>query len=85
MRVCVYLQVILRVPVRVKDDAGIGSSEVNAQASCSRAQQEDKAVRVGLTETVYRSLAKVSAYAPVDPLVEVSKRTQGQKTRGFLI
>lgn len=40
------LEVILRVPVRVVDDDGIGSSQVNAQPSSTRTQQEHKAIRV---------------------------------------
>lgn len=33
-----YLQIILRVPVRVKDDAGVCGSQVDAETTGSRAQ-----------------------------------------------
>lgn len=39
-----YLQVILRVPVRVKYNTGVSSSEVNTQAASTGTQQEDKTV-----------------------------------------
>jgi len=51
-----YLQVILRVPVRVKYNTGVGSSEVNTQAAGAGTQQEDEAVRVRLAEAVDGSL-----------------------------
>ena len=67
-----YLQVVLRVPVRVEDDAGVGGGEVDAQAPGARAQQEDEAVRVGLTEAVDGRLSEVAAHPAVDPLIQVS-------------
>ena len=39
-----YLQVILRVPVRIKYNTGVSSSKVNTQATSTGTQQEDKAV-----------------------------------------
>lgn len=39
-----YLEVILRVPVRVKYNTCVSSSEVNTQAASTGTQQEDKAV-----------------------------------------
>lgn len=39
-----YLQVILGVPVRVKYNTGVSSSEVNTQATSAGTQQEDKTV-----------------------------------------
>lgn len=60
-RACVYvrlpyLQVVLGVPVGIKDDAGVCSCEVDSQATSSCAQKENKAVWVGLTEAVDGSL-----------------------------
>lgn len=45
-RECVltHLQVVLWVPVRVEDDAGVGGGQVDAQPPGPSAQQEDKAV-----------------------------------------
>lgn len=71
-----YLQVVLWVPVRVKDDTGVGSCEVNSEPTCSCAQQEDESIRVGFTEAVYCCLTKVPTYTPVYPLVEVSEKGQ---------
>ena len=74
-----YLQVVLRVPVRVEDDAGVGGGEVDAQATGPRTQQEDEAVRVGLTEAVDGRLPHVPPHAPVNALVQVPvTRTRGR-------
>ena len=40
------LQIVLRIPVRVKDDTGISRCQVDAKSSGSGAQEEDKAVRI---------------------------------------
>ena len=40
------LQVVLRVPVRVVDDDGVGGRQVDAQPTRTRAQQEHKPVRI---------------------------------------
>lgn len=66
-----YLQVVLWVPVRIKDDAGVGSSEVDAQPARPRAQEKDEAVGVRLAEAVDGSLAQVPAHPPVDALIGV--------------
>ena len=42
----VYLQIILRVPVRIVDDNCVSSRQVDAQPSSSSTQQEDKPIRV---------------------------------------
>lgn len=39
-----YLQVVLGVPVGVKDDAGVCSCEVDSQSTSSCTQKENKAV-----------------------------------------
>jgi len=36
------LQVVLGVPVRVVDDAGVGGGEVDANTARARAQQKDE-------------------------------------------
>jgi len=66
-----YLQVVLRVPVRVEDDAGVCRREVDAQAAGPRAQKENEALRVGLTEAVDGRLPHVPTNAAVDSLVQV--------------
>ena len=66
-----YLQVVLGVPVRVEDDAGVGGREVDAQPARPRAQQEHEAVRVRLAEAVDGGLPHVAPHAPVDALVQV--------------
>ncbi len=74
--VCVYLQVVLRIPVRVKDDTGVGSCEVNTKSACSSTQQEDESIGVWFTETVYCCLTEVPTYTAVYPLIEVSEKGQ---------
>lgn len=66
-----HLQVILRVPVRVKDNAGVRRREVDSQAAGSRAQKEHEAVRVGLAEAVDGRLPQVPTNPTVYPLVQV--------------
>lgn len=65
------LQVILGVPVGIEDDAGVSSSQVDAQPACPCAQEKDKAIRVGLAEAVDGSLAQVAAHPSVDALIGV--------------
>lgn len=77
--VCVvltYLQVVLRVPVRVKDDAGVCGCEVDPQAASSRAQEENEAFRFGLTEAVDGCLPQVPANAAIYPLIQVPARSK---------
>ena len=45
-RLSLYLQIILRVPVRIVDDNCVSSCQVDAQPSSSSTQQEDKPIRV---------------------------------------
>lgn len=73
MRLSAHLQVVLRVPVRVKDDAGICSRQVDSQTSCPGAQQKHKAVRVGFAEPVDGSLPQVSTDATVDTFVRIAE------------
>lgn len=40
----------MRVPVRVKDDDGVGGLQVEAEASCSSAQEEDEIFGLGVVE-----------------------------------
>lgn len=47
-----YLQVVLRVPVRVEYDAGVSGGEVDAQPSRSCAEEEHETVRVHFTEAI---------------------------------
>lgn len=72
--VCVrvsYLQVVLWVPVRVKDNAGVCCCEVDSQATSSCAQEENEAVRVGLTEAVDGGLPQVPTNTAIYPLIQV--------------
>lgn len=52
-----YLEIILRIPVRVKNDACIGCCQVDAKPSGSCTQKEDKAVRIWSGETVNGGLS----------------------------
>lgn len=77
----IYLQVVLGIPVRIKNDAGICCSQVDAQASGPGAEEEDEAIRVGFAEAVDGGLPEVAPHAPVDPLVQVPARHR-RSTRG---
>jgi len=63
------LQVILRIPVAVVDDDGVGGRQVDAEAARPRAQQEHELVAVGLAVAVDGLLALLAANAAVDALV----------------
>lgn len=72
--VCVvvsYLQVVLRVPVRVKDDACVCCCEVDSQATSSCAQKENEAFRVRLTEAVDSCLPQVPTNTAIYSLIQV--------------
>lgn len=68
---CVYLQVVLWVPVRVKDDACVCCCKIDTQTTSSGTQEENKALRVGFTKTVYGRLAQVSTHTSIYPLIQV--------------
>lgn len=73
--VCVsYLQVVLWVPVRVKDDAGVCCCEVDSQASSSCAQEENETVWVRLAEAVDGGLPQVPTNTSINPLIQVPAR-----------
>ena len=72
--VLAYLQVILRVPVRVKDDAGVCGCEVDPQATSSRTQEENESFRFGLTEAVDGRLPQVPTNTSIYPLIQVPAR-----------
>ena len=64
------LHVILRVPVRVEDDARVGGGEVDANAASARRQQEDKCAvgAVLSTEAIDRGLPRVHVRVAIEPL-----------------
>ena len=69
MTACLRLQVVLRIPVRVVDDDGVGGGQVDAEAARARTQQEGEAVRVGLGVAIDGLLAQFAADATIDALV----------------
>lgn len=64
-----HLQVILGIPVGIVDDDGVGSRQIYAQTTCSRAQQEYEPVRIGFAESVDGLLPQTASDSAVDPLV----------------
>lgn len=67
-----YLEIILRIPVGVKNDACICCRQVDAKPSGSCTQKEDKAVRVWSGETVNGGLSQVTTNPSVDTFIWVS-------------
>eukprot|EP00967_Tisochrysis_lutea_P072784 scaffold97219_cov22-Tisochrysis_lutea.AAC.1 len=55
---CTHLQILLRVPVAVEQDAGVSGLQVHAQAARACAQDVHKDVRVGLRTEVKNEHAK---------------------------
>lgn len=72
-----YLQVVLRVPVGIKDDAGVCGRQVDAETAGSRAQQEDESVRVWSGEAVDGSLPKVATNSAVYTFIGISGHRGG--------
>lgn len=64
-----HLQVILRVPVRVEDDTGVGRSQVDSESSGTSTQKEDKAVRVRARKPINSSLAQIPSHSAIDTLI----------------
>jgi len=52
------LEIVLGIPIAVKDDHRVSGGEVDADTTSTSAQQENKAIRVGLTESIDRTLQK---------------------------
>lgn len=71
-----HLKIILWVPVRVENDTGVSSSQINAQTSSPRTKQEDKPVWIRFTEPIDGCLSQVSSDPPVNALIQVSDQTE---------
>ena len=54
------LEVVLRVPVRVEDDDGVGRREVDAEAAGAGGEQEDEVARIRGVEVVHRLFLVIS-------------------------
>ena len=70
------LHVVLRVPVRVEDDHGVGGREVDADAARARREDEDEGVRLRVREAVDRLLARRARDRAVEPLEAPALRIQ---------
>ena len=71
-----HLNIILRVPVRVIDDDGVGGGEIDPQSSGTSAQQEDKAIAIRPGESVNGRLSQCSPHLAINPLVEIPDRKE---------
>ena len=60
------LQVLLRVPVGVEEDNGVGGGKVNPLAACTGTKEEDLMTGVGV-EGLDLSVAVRLAHCAVDP------------------
>ena len=69
---CLYLQIVLWVPIGIIDDNGVSSSQIDTQASGSRTQQEDESIGLGFREAVDGRLTQVACDATVDALVWIA-------------
>ena len=63
------LQVVLRVPVGVVDDDGVGRRQVDADAARARAEEEEEGGRAFRTEAVDGLLPFVTGDRAIEPLV----------------
>ena len=79
------LQVVLWVPVGVVDDDGIGSRQVDAQAACTRTQQEDEAIGLGTREAVNGCLTQVPRDTTVNALVNIPGELHNTITQTFAL
>ena len=67
-RLLTHLHVVLRVPVGVEDDDGVGRREVDPHAARARREDEDERVRVLVGEAVDRLLPLCAGHGAVEPL-----------------
>jgi len=67
------LNVILWIPVRVKNDDSVSGCQVDSKTTSSRAQQEHKPVRVRLAKSIDSFLSQVATNASINPLIEIAK------------
>lgn len=67
-----YLEIILRIPVGVKNDARICCRQIDAKPPGSCTQKEDKAVRVWSGETVNGGLSQVTTNPSINTFIGVS-------------
>ena len=65
---CLRLQVVLRVPITVKNHHRVRGRQVDAHAAGSRAQQKDKGVAARVAEPVNRRLPQLALDRAVDAL-----------------
>jgi hypothetical protein len=83
-----YLEVVLWVPVAVKDDDGVGGGEIDAEAARPRRQQEAEVLRAGRVEVIDSVLAQLALYSAVQPLERKSpqfcKRTKGGMKSAYI-
>ena len=63
---CLCLHIVLWVPIAIKNDNGISDLKIDAEATGTRAKEEDETIRAGPAEAVYCGLAVSTA----DPSVE---------------
>lgn len=76
-----HLQVVLRVPVRVKYDAGVSSCKVDTETASTGTKKEDEAVRVWLAEAIDGCLPQVPTHSAIYSLIKVSKGGKKLKTQ----
>ena len=63
-----YLKIVLRVPVTVKDDNGVGCSQVDTETARPRGEKEAKVLRPGGVEVIDCVLAQLALDAAIQPL-----------------
>jgi hypothetical protein len=78
-----YLEVILRVPIAVEYDDGVGGGEIDAEAARPRRQQEAEVLRAGRVEVIDRVLAQLALYSAVQPLERESPQLCNRTKRGM--
>lgn len=69
MRSVLCLQIHLRVPIRVKENDGVGCLKIQPQSSCSCTQQEDIVLGVGLIEHRSSLTTVIGLRASIQPQV----------------
>jgi hypothetical protein len=72
-----HLKVHLRVPVRIEDDHDVCSVQVDAQAPCTRRQQEDELVAALRIEAVNLRLAVLTGRVACTCILCLSAHASG--------
>ena len=72
------LNVILWIPVRVKNDNGVGSRQVDSETTSTSAQKKHKPIGVWFAKPINSLLSQVATNASVYSLIQIAENMQAR-------